>query len=242
MVTDAKWLSRDVGFYKFYEPVDGIGLKQGWKIHVSFTPRDYEWVVREIRDVCARKEVAFKVARDRECMMGLLGKGGSRLSAGKTAAIYAGSAETCKELIEEFEERLEGLEGPEVITDLRVGEAPIFVRYGAFLEMFTKGPDGFQTPAFELPSGERIPDKRGVRFKTPDGIEEPDFVKVWRDRKNEQGTEVAAAGVNVDAVLMYSTGGGVYTGDYRGDRVLVKEARRLVGYEALRTSGGGVMG
>lgn len=231
MVTQEQWLTRNVGSYKFYEPIGGMGQKQGWKIHVSFTPRDYEWVVEEIKQVCAASSVAFKVARDRDAMMAILGKGGSRISAGKLAAIYAGNADRCEELIHELEERLFGLEGPEVLTDLRVSEAPIFVRYGAFLEMFTRGEDGFQTPAFELPSGERVPDKRGVRFDTPDGVEQPEFIETWLRRKKETGTEVRAAGVNVDSVLMYSTGGGVYTGKYAGETVLVKEARRLVGYD-----------
>ena len=42
------WTTRLIGDYTYYEPVEGMRFKQGWKIHVSFLPRDLEWVTEKL--------------------------------------------------------------------------------------------------------------------------------------------------------------------------------------------------
>lgn len=228
------WTTRLIGDYTYYEPVEGMRFKQGWKIHVSFLPRDLEWVTREITEACFARNVPFKIVSDRDRAFSKIAKGESRLSAGKSSAIYAGGEKECLELILELEERLGGLDGPEILTSLRVSErVPIFARYGAFVEMFCPDEQGYQQLAVEMLDGRRVPDRRSVRFSLPEGVEPPDFMEEALRRKKELGTEIGAAGLKVDKVLQYSTGGGVYLGRHRGRQVVIKEARPLVGVDVL---------
>ncbi|SJN25320.1 Lanthionine biosynthesis protein LanL [Micrococcus lylae] len=228
------WKSRRIGKYVYYEPLEGIRHRQGWKLHISFLPRDYEWVLREVTQACVARTIPFKIVADRELAFQKIAKGESRLTAGKSCAIYAGSEDTCRELIDELEDRLAGLDGPEILTSLRVSETvPLFARYGAFLEMYTADEHGFQIHAFELMDGRRVPDHRSVRPSLPDGVKPAEFYTAALQSRKDRGTEIGAAGLTVDKVLQYSTGGGVYLGVHDGATVVVKEGRPLIGLDVM---------
>ncbi len=62
---------------------------------------------------------------------------------------------------------LEGVEGPYILSDLRYGEGPLFVRYGGFVERHCLADTASRVLALENADGELVPDVRGPVFALP---------------------------------------------------------------------------
>ena len=229
----SEWTKTESGGWQFWEPPEGITSEQGWKVHVSFLPRDYVWVTRELREVAVAHRRSFKFATDPMEAMRRVTKGFSRLGAGKQSCIYTVDAETTQAVVEELAVRLQGLDGPDILTSLRCASEPIFVRWGSFTERYMADDAGRRVHAVLAPDGSLREDQRKIRFSLPEWVPSPEFVDRSLTRRARLGTELAAAGLRVDSVLQYSTGGGVYRGRYsdKDGEVLLKEARPSVAFD-----------
>ncbi|MGR6999197.1 class III lanthionine synthetase LanKC N-terminal domain-containing protein [Yinghuangia aomiensis] len=63
--------------------------------------------------------------------------------------------------------RLAGRRGPYILSDLRWGEGPLYLRYGGFAERYCRNEAGDRVLALEEPDGRLVPDVRGAGFSVP---------------------------------------------------------------------------
>lgn len=220
--------------WHMWVPPDGMQVVQGWKIHVSFLARDFDWVTAAIASTAVEFGLGFKHVPNAEVASARLSKGYPRIAAGKQSCIYVGDAATTDAVVESLAPRLEGLIGPDILSSLRVSSLPIFARWGSFTERYTADADGMRVSAYIHPDDGLVPDKRSARFRVPDWVAVPECVQQALSEKGSRQTKISSAGLRVSKVLQFSTGGGVFLGRANGEQIaedIVKEARPLVGFD-----------
>jgi serine/threonine protein kinase len=229
--TPAGWSRLERGVWAGFQP-QGVALPgQGWKIHVSVTAEDADAALAAVWDYCVESRVTFKVLRTRRIHTLLNAKGASRSSSGKLAAIYpVGDAELSAALTE-LQRRLAGIEGPYVLTDLRWGSGPLYLRYGAFLDAWGTSPaTGEPVLCMTQPDGTRVPDLRRPVFQVPEWAPVPGLVQEQIDAAADVVN--GDLGYSVERALHSSNAGGVYAGrDRTGRQVVLKEARPHAGLD-----------
>jgi serine/threonine protein kinase len=204
---------------------------QGWKIHLSVTVSAATEVLDLVWDYCLSRRLAFKFLRSRAAMIAVNAKEGSRGGSGKFVTIYPLNNEQLSEVLPEVSELLASFVGPYVLSDLRYGAGPAYVRYGAFAEMYCAGDDGEPTPALRAPDGTLIPDLRGAVFSVPGWVTIPDVLGP------SLAARAAGAGddfpYSVNEALQFSNSGGIYLATDRatGERVVLREARPHAGLD-----------
>lgn len=222
--------------WHMWVPPEGLQMVQGWKVHVSFLPRDFDWVTAAIASTAFDFGLAFKHVPNAEEASSRLSKGYPRIPAGKQSCIYVGDAVGTDAVVESLALRLEGLIGPDILSSLRVSPLPIFARWGSFTARYTADTQGRRVSAYVHPDEGLVPDKRSARFTVPDWVDIPRCVQDALSEKNLRQTRVSSAGLRVSKVLQFSTGGGVFLGGPRDEQSVehvVKEARPLVGFDDL---------
>ncbi|WP_350276092.1 class III lanthionine synthetase LanKC [Kribbella sp. HUAS MG21] len=210
----------------------GVALPlQGWKIHVSSCLDDAERTLAAVWAYCVPRGIPFKFLRSEAVLVMTNSKAAFRGSSGKLVTIYPVDSSEFELVLKELDELLSGIRGPYILSDLRYGEGPLFVRYGAFAERHCVSATGERVLAVEDPSGRLVPDTRGPVFATPAWITLPAFLEPHLDARNAVTTnELAYA---IDSVIQFSNGGGVYLGRHRESqaRVVLKEGRPLAGLD-----------
>lgn len=206
---------------------------QGWKVHLSGCPENAERIVEIVSSYCTSRKIAFKFLRSRRVVFYRNSKYASRSSSGKLITIYPVNESQLASICDELGEQLRGEKGPYILTDLRIDEGPLHVRYGSFLFRSCVH-DGEQVPAIAGPDGTLVPDRRDPVFKLPDWVTLPDFLQHHWETRN--AVNIAALPYEIESALHFSNGGGVYAGrDKRdGRKIVLKEARP---YAGLSTDG-----
>jgi hypothetical protein len=153
-----------------------------------------------------------------------------RRGSGKFITIYPADEAELELVSKELGELLDGERGPYILSDLRIGAGPLYVRYGAFAERYCMS-GGRVVPAIADPSGRLVPDTRGPVFALPDWITLPQFLEPHLAARN--ATTVADLPYQIDRVVHFSNGGGLYiaTDTRTGGRVVLKEARPFAGLD-----------
>lgn len=226
------WLHRTTETWAHYAPA-GLSLPaQGWKIHISSCVEQAERVLDTVWDYCTANRLAFKFLRSRRVMTMQNSKYALRGSSGKLVTIYPEDEARLELVLKELAESLDGVRGPYILSDLRYGEGPLFVRYGGFAERHCTSDSGERVLAIEDPDGRLVPDVRGPAFAPPPWVTLPAFLEPHLAARNSITLE--GLPYQVDGVLHFSNGGGVYLGhDTRsGERVVLKEARPHAGLDA----------
>jgi tRNA A-37 threonylcarbamoyl transferase component Bud32 len=209
---------------------DGLGLpSQGWKIHASACLDNAEQIVEVIWRYCVRERIAFKFIRSRQLLFLRNMKYASRGYSGKFVTIFPVDEQQFERILNDLAPALAGYESAYILSDLRWGEGPLYVRYGAFAERFCVGVNGELEPAIEDADGELVPDRRGAAFEPPPGVVLPACLRPHLAARNSTTTEDLP--YRFEEALHFSNGGGVYAGvDTRsGERVVLKEARPHAG-------------
>ena len=202
---------------------------QGWKIHAGACLDNAEQIVEPIWEYCVRERIPFKFIRSRQLLFLRNMKYAARGFSGKFVTIFPTDERQMERILEDLAPRLDGLESPYILSDLRWGEGPLYVRYGGFAERWCVGPDGQVEPAIENAAGELVPDRRGATFQLPDGVELPACLGPHLTARNS--ATMADLPYRPERALHFSNGGGVYAGvDTRtGEQVVLKEARPHAG-------------
>ncbi|MEV7927090.1 class III lanthionine synthetase LanKC [Kitasatospora sp. NPDC088779] len=227
----AGWRRERRGLWTALRP-DGARLpEQGWKIHVSTVPEEAEATLRAVARVCMARRTTFKFLRSDEALRVANGKYMGRGSSGKFVTVYPGSEEEFLAVAAELAEVLAGRRGPYVLTDLRIGTAPVYVRYGAFVELWCQDEDGRPVPALRDPSGELVPDRRDPVFQLPAWVEPPEELRPHLAAREVAGGDLP---YRIVEVLQFSNAGGIYLAEHRttGERVVLREARPHAGLDA----------
>ncbi|HEX6674748.1 MAG TPA: class III lanthionine synthetase LanKC [Actinomycetes bacterium] len=227
----AGWERRERGVWVGLRPAGADLPDQGWKLHVSATPQDAEAVLRTAWDYCLDHWIAFKFLRSYDVMLQLNGKYADRGASGKLVTVYPADGGTLERAATDLAAALDGVPGPYVLSDLRFGHGPVYLRFGAFRERYLLGEDGRQVAALRAPDGRLVPDGRRPVFQLPPWVEVPTFLAphlAARQRDGPQGFPY-----DVEGALHYSNGGGVYVAREKrgGRRVVLKEARPLAGLD-----------
>ncbi len=204
---------------------------QGWKIHVSATPDNAERVLEIVARYCFEAGIAFKFLRTGRLVRAYSLKYAPRSASGKLLTLYPVDDAQLETAVDALAEALAGERGPYVLTDLRIGDGPVFVRYGGFIarHCFTDGGD--RVLAIEEPDGTLIPDDRRPFFTTPHWVRPPEFLQPHLDSRSAQS---ASLGYQITEALHFSNGGGVYLArrESDGTEVVLKEARPLAGLDS----------
>ncbi|MFI1016409.1 class III lanthionine synthetase LanKC [Streptomyces sp. NPDC020965] len=220
----ADWLSFTPG---------GLRLPaQGWKIHISAGLDNAESVLRRVVDHCLSRRLPLKFIPGPTQLHLRNAKYADRAGSGKFITVYPHSDEQFPEVTTELIELLDGEHGPYILSDLRCGDGPVHVRYGAFAQRFCLSPGGQLVPAIADPDGTLVPDPRGPSLSIPPWVDPPAFLRPYLEARAAVG--MGDMPYEVQGALHFSNGGGVYKArDTRdGETVVLKEARPYAGLAA----------
>lgn len=227
----AGWTRAELDDWLVFAPLSSRLPNQGWKIHVSAGLDNAEQVLAIVWDYCIEHGLAFKFVRSKQLLLMRNSKYAERAASGKFVAIYPTDDEQLERVLDELGALLEGQSGPYILSDLRWGAGPLFVRYGGFAERFCLGADGELVLAIEDPDGELVPDRREPTFCPPDWVTLPEFLRPHVEARSS--TKVDEVPYRIQSALHFSNGGGVYGAIHEpsGELVVLKEARPHAGLD-----------
>ncbi|MDO0910291.1 class III lanthionine synthetase LanKC [Streptomyces sp. DT2A-34] len=226
------WLREELGDWVVCRPADTQLPAQGWKIHASACPDNAQTILDAVWDYCVQRRIAFKFLPGLDTLFLANAKYAHRGSSGKFVTIYPADEAECERVLTELGTALDGLQGPYILSDLRWGAGPLYVRYGAFADRYCVSADGVLEQAVEDASGRLVPDLRGPTFQVPEWVPLPAFLEPHLAESRR--TTVADLPYRIEKALHFSNGGGLYAGvDTRTEeRVVLKEARPHAGLTA----------
>ncbi len=190
---------RDLGFRPFvrhlWACVNEPARVQGWKLHISSMPSEAHRLLAIVAPLLNSTGVAFKCAKNASVLSqlneGLLSGG----AVGKFLTIYPPSDDAAVRLGQLLAAATTGLRGPQVVTDLRLGDV-VYARYGTFRPAGVPNRIGSTSRMLSAPDGSLFPDSYKVPFTVPSGIDNPfnsvpgadgeDGTNPLRDRKNPE--------------------------------------------------------
>ncbi len=218
--------------WHFVRPRGHRRRAQGWKLHIPATPLSACLVLSRCVDVLARHRCAFKFARALRQLQLLIDQNADRAAAGKFITVYPDDDAHAVRIAEDLHEATLGLPGQVIVTDRRLREgSQVYYRYGAFTPDFVLNDSAEYVAVLHTPSGEPVPDQRGVGKPEPDWVTDPFRaaapVAVPKSVRIADRFEVRSA-------IRQSNRGGVYlaTDTETGDDVILKRFRRHVGAAA----------
>ncbi|MEH0985766.1 class III lanthionine synthetase LanKC [Micromonospora sp. CPCC 205556] len=215
-----------------HAPVGGSLPQQGWKIHVSARLDNAERVLTRVMDYCQPRGIPYKHLRGPRMLLMRNSKYARRGSSGKFITVYPRDDAELELTAKELAALLDGEQGPYILSDLRYGEGPVYLRYGGFAARYCLSPEGQVVPAIEDQDGTLVPDRRDPVFHVPEWVTLPDFLAPHLAARNAAHTTDLP--YRIEKVIHFSNGGGLYEArDTRtGARVVLKEARPHAGLDA----------
>lgn len=204
---------------------------QGWKIHASATQDNADRVLDTVWEYCVARGISFKFLRSSSALLARVSKYAPRGYAGKLVTIYPEDDTACERILTELGDQLDGEASPYILSDLRWGNGPLYVRYGAFANRYTVDGSGVVVEAIADPDGNLVADRRDPVFHVPPWVTLPAFLAPHLAARN--GVTVTDLPYTIERVLHFSNGGGIYAGrDTRtGKEIVLKEARPHAGLD-----------
>jgi len=229
------WQRRHTGDWLVNVPPAPRIPQQGWKIHASACLDNAEHVLTRVWDYCVPREIYFKFVPSRLAVFMRNTKYAPRGSSGKVVTVYPADEAACELILAELGPALAGESGPYILSDLRYGSGPLYVRYGGFAKRSCLDSRGDMVPAIENPAGVLVPDVRPAVFTVPSWVNLPQFLAPHLAERNR--TTIEGLPFHIERALHFSNGGGVYLGFDRrtGEQVVLKEARPNAGLAADRS-------
>ncbi len=200
---------------------------EGFKIHVSTTPRQATETLCHTVPVLVDAGVSFKLCADPWFLFWVNSKGFPRQQSGKFITAYPPDAPAFEAVIEALHQRTKDtkLAGPHILSDRPYRDSRIlFYRYGEFRAPTELLPDGTRAGFLENPDGGRTLDQRLPYVLFPEWVDDP---LAADDGADDAGTIVLAGRYRIDGAFGFSNAGGVYHGEdlATGRPIAVKEAR-----------------
>jgi len=230
------WVRGHFDAWVAWQPQGARLPAQGWKVHVSAVIDEADTVIGIVRDYCLAAGVAFKFLRSRQVYLVRNEKYASRASSGKICVLYPVDEVQLERTLRELSASLAGRRGPYILSDLRWGDGPLYIRYGAFNRRYCiNQEDGEFVPAMSDDHGCLVPDHRAPWFSVPPWAHVPDFIA---DRLLTANAGTAGTfPYEVREALHFSNSGGIYlAADPVTDQPLVlREARPFAGLDTHET-------
>jgi tRNA A-37 threonylcarbamoyl transferase component Bud32 len=229
------WQREPSDDWLIYGPIGGSLPQQGWKVHLSACLDNAERILDVAWDYCVPRGLPFKFLRSPRMLLLRNAKYARRGSSGKFVTIYPRDEAELELVCKELDKRLRGEPGPYILSDLRYGTGPVYLRYGGFAARYCLSADGEVVPAIADDSGTLVPDRRNPVFHLPDWVRLPGFLTPHLAARNAASTNDLP--YRIDRVIHFSNGGGLYVAhDTRtGTHVVLKEARPHAGLDATGT-------
>ena len=230
----AGWHRSVRGLWANLTPDDAPLVEQGWKIHLSATPHTAEATLDRAAAVCVARGVPFKFLRSGQALLLMGNKNMPRGSSGKFVTVYPAHEAELQDLLGELLAALDGLPGPYILSDLRIGRGPVHVRYGAFIDLRCPDETGIPVPALRDPSGELVPDVRAPVFHVPEWVPLPPVLEPHAAARQEARDDTFP--YLVREPLHFSNAGGIYRAEHSdtGQQVVLREARPFSGLDGAR--------
>ena len=133
------WLSAPSDDWLMFAPDEAQLPSQGWKIHASACLQNAEQILETIWEHCVRERIAFKFIRSRDLLFLRNMKYADRGYSGKFVTIFPTGDEQFARILQDLAPKLDGHDSPYILSDLRWGSGPLYVRYGGFRERFCIG-------------------------------------------------------------------------------------------------------
>jgi hypothetical protein len=226
------WKRTPIGDWMTFQPPGAAIPSQGWKIHVSACTENATQTLATVWEYCVPRDITFKVISSFLGLRMRNMKYASRAASGKAVTIYPADDSACERILSDLDAQLGGAAGPYILSDLRYGKGPLYVRYGGFAWRSCLDGRGEAVAAIEDPAGRLVPDTRSPVFTVPEWVPLPGFLAPHLAARNA----VAFAGLPyaVTGALHFSNGGGVYAASDKrdGTQVILKEARPHAGLAA----------
>jgi tRNA A-37 threonylcarbamoyl transferase component Bud32 len=181
-------------------------------------------------DYLVAHRIPFKYLRTQSIVLARNSKYAPREGSGKLITIYPADETQLERVLVDLSEILDGQPGAYILSDLRYGAGPLFVRYGGFVEQWLER-DGKRVLAIEGPDGALVPDQRKPVFWVPDWVKVPAFLEEHLAARRAGSAEEFP--YRVTGSLHFSNGGGVYEAVRKSDDrpVVLKEARPHAGLD-----------
>lgn len=228
----AGWTTSDNGVWLGIHPT-GVELpEQGWKVHVSATLDNGRRILTTVWDHCIAHRLHFKFLDSAAAFLTQNAKYADRSGSGKFVTIYPLDDESFERTLHDLDEQLRGEAGPYILSDLRYGDGPLYVRYGGFLAQDVRTADGALVPAIRDDRGNLVPDERRPQFVVPAWVPVPEVLAASLAARD--ATPADPFPYDVADAVHFSNGGGVYLATCRasGAQVVIKEARPYAGLDA----------
>ncbi|MFI8883037.1 class III lanthionine synthetase LanKC [Streptomyces sp. NPDC053813] len=225
------WRRGTGGLWTALHPASAELPEQGWKIHISTVPEEAGRTLADTARICLEQGVAFKFLRSTRALRLMSSKYMNRSGAGKFITLYPEDEPALLKLLDALGEALDGRSGPYILSDLRIGNAPVHVRYGAFAELWCRDADGGRVRAMRHASGELVPDTRGVVFRIPEWVTVPEPLRPHLAARAAARDD--SFPYVVTEALQFSNAGGIYLAEHRTtkQRVVLREARPHCGLD-----------
>jgi hypothetical protein len=226
------WDRRPLDEWLCYSAPDARTPPQGWKVHVSGCEESATAALERAWEYCVGHRIDFKHLRGPAALRMRNAKYAPRGASGKLVTIYPADEDALESVLGELGALLEGSPGPYILSDLRIGDGPLHVRYGGFAHRHCLDEHGDLVPALADGEGRLVPDRRTPVFTVPEWVSLPPFLKPHLEARAAITTTDLP--YRIEKALHFSNGGGVYQGtDIRnGDTVVLKEARPHAGLAA----------
>jgi serine/threonine protein kinase len=228
------WVQGEENVWRVLGSVTRMLPAQGWKIHVSAHLDNATRVLAKVYAYCVDRQITFKHVRSRTMLLTRNSKYAERQGSGKFVTIYPIDNVELEQVLRELSEELAGESGPYILSDLRYGDGPLYVRYGGFVRRWVEH-EGTRVLAIAAPDGTLVPDRREPKFSTPEWVELPECLKPHLAARSSG--DPSQFPYQVSASLHFSNGGGVYLAKRNADGVelVLKEARPYAGLDGYGT-------
>lgn len=228
------WVRSRSDVWEGWTPPNWTPRLQGWKIHVSATQDDAAAILDAVTRICLDAGVAFKYLPTLTELWAANVKHADRASAGKFITVYPADDHQLAALLDRLVEALAEHDGPYVLSDLRVGDAPVFVRYGGIYPLAYRDEDDTSISALATgPALTLVEDRRQPSFVIPQGVALPECLHdAWHRHQRDVASPIDRY-ARIEA-LGFSNAGGVYLATLPdGARHVLKEARPHAGLDAI---------
>lgn len=148
-------------------------VAHGWKLHVSARPATLDDVVGRVLPVLDDYVCHVKSARTPEILRALNSGFRSPGAVGKAVTVYPAPG-TVVEVASALVEALTGIDGPRVLSDLRVApDAPVYYRYGPFEATYRTGAGGRLESVMIGPDGQAFDGLAAGHYRCPPWVSDP---------------------------------------------------------------------
>ncbi|MGW0416659.1 class IV lanthionine synthetase LanL [Streptomyces collinus] len=229
--TGARWTVDAGEMWCRLTPACGMGLRQGWKLHVSATSVSAPQVLVRALDVLLGEESGFKFVRSLEQVSALNSRATPRGSAGKFITVYPPSDEAAARVALALHRATTGLAGPRILSDQPYApQSLVHYRYGAFVGRRRVSEQGLLVWFIEDPDGNPVEDKRTGQYCPPPWAVSPFPASVPappRRTEPPSGPVLLGGRFAVREAIRHTNRGGVYRGTdvTTSAPVVIKEAR-----------------